>query len=526
METMHEEHGRPTPTDLNDFVNPLRVPQDEGMMGVLDASDAPVHLTARWEKVEVLPGKETDLAVYRAERDGKVFLNPTFRAREGTRFSAELTNHLGAQTTMHWHGLRLDWREDGHPSQPVAAGASRRYAFPVRNSGGAYWYHPHPHGRTARQAYLGLAGLFLVEDEEDRRLNEALDLKFGETDVPLLLQDKTFDESGNLVYESGEMARSMGVEGDVVLVNLTPTPFLGVATRPYRFRLLNGSNARLFRLAFESQADGGQLPFSVVATDGNLMDRPRPATQIFLSPGERVDVILDLSKMEVGEEVGLRSLPFDPMHNEGGHDMAGMGHHIGSSGLPGGSAFYLLRLLVEERAESVGSIPDRLSDLAPPDASGAATRRIGLSTTPDSGALTRWEIAGREYEADEYPIVVRGGTTEVWEISNDERSMPHPMHLHGFEFGVLERIGSPPQVSELAVDGRGRLATDLGRKDTVLVWPGESVRIVADFSHGYDGEQSYLFHCHILEHEDEGMMINVKVTGSEKRSGEGDRSGS
>ena len=131
------------------------------------------------------------------------------------------------------------------------------------------------------------------------------------------------------------------------------------------------------------------------------------------------------------------------------------------------------------------------------------------------GGANRWLINGLTHEMDKYPIVARRGAKEIWEIHNDEKSMPHPMHLHGFRSLVLGRTGSPEQVSRLAVDESGRTATDLGFKDTVLVWPGETVKLAIDFSHGFEGEQFYMFHCHILEHENAGMMLNVKVVSEE-----------
>src|ERR687886_2271208 len=214
---------------------------------------------------------------------------------------------------------------DGHPFRPVAPGSTYRYTFPVLDRGGTYWYHPHPHGGTARQTYAGLAGFFLVDDEDEQRLVEALDLELGKTDIPLLIQDKVLGESGNFVYEPDAMAVDTGYEGDVVLVNLTPTPYLEVGTRIYRFRALNGSNARTYRLAFAKAGEEELLPYKIIGTDGGLLDRPREVSEVFLSSAERVDMLLDLSGFEVGEEVVLRSLPFDPMHHE--HEMEmGQGH--------------------------------------------------------------------------------------------------------------------------------------------------------------------------------------------------------
>jgi blue copper oxidase len=528
MEMSQATYSKTDPKDLGNFVNPLRLPGDDGVMGIVDASDAPLHITAGTESVEVLPGKRSEVSAYRLEREGKTYVNPTIRVGTGTNFSAELANGLGEETTIHWHGLHVDWRMDGHPLLPVRPDVTYRYSYPVENRGGTYWYHPHAHGSSARQTYSGLAGFFVVEDEDERRLAKALDLRLGGTDVPLLIQDKVLGEGGNLVYAPDPMDEEMGYEGDVVLTNLTPNPYLEAETRIYRFRLLNGSNARTFRLAFSRPGENELLSYHVIATDGSLLDRPRQTEEIFLSPAERADVLLDLTGFEVGEEVALRSLPFDPMHNE--HDMGGgtdgmesvdaehhhhMDQHMGPARLPDGSGFYLLRLVVKKKVDHTGSLPKTLSGSTKQDFSGATTRSITLSMATERG-VTRWLINGLSHEMDEYPIVARKDTGEIWEIRNDEISMPHPMHLHGFRFLVLGRNGSPKQVSQLAVDESGRAVTDLGFKDTVLVWPGETVKVAMNFAHGFEGEQLYMFHCHILEHENAGMMLNLKVVSREE----------
>jgi blue copper oxidase len=417
------------------------------------------------------------MLVYRAERDGRVWLNPIFLVKTGDAFSVSLANELHEATTIHWHGLHLDWRMDGHPLRAVRTGGRYHYAYPVANRGGTYWYHTHGHGNTARQVYMGLAGFFIIEDEDERRVNEALGVELGETDLPLIIQDKNFDGEGNLIYDPDEMARSIGYMGDAILVKMTPTPYLDVGTRLYRLRLLNGSNARLYRLAFVRVGGDYLLPYRVIATDGSLLDRPRSVREVFLSPGERVDVLLDLRGFEVGEELVLKNLPFDPMHRE--HEMGesmghsgqtshgGMSHaeesHEGASRLDDGDEFYLLKMVVKDRVPHDRSFPEALSTVPPAGTRGAAERIVTLSAATEAGQ-TRWLIDGLTYEPDEYPIVVQEGTTEVWEIRNDERSMPHPMHLHGFRFRVLERRNSPGQVAGTAVDKEGRTATDMGGK--------------------------------------------------------------
>jgi suppressor of ftsI/bilirubin oxidase len=231
-------------TGLNNFTNPLRLPGDAGVMGILDASDAPLTVTTTKQSIEVLLGRRSEVAAYRVERNGKNYINPTIRVRTGASFSAELSNGLHKETTIHWHGQHVDWRMDGHPLLPVNPNAAYRYAHPVANRGGTYWYHPHAHGTSARQTYSGLAGFFIVEDEDERRHSEALDPELGETDVPLLIQDKVLDENGNFVYAPRPMDEEMGYEGDVVLTNLTPTPYLEVKTRIYRLSASPRSRCR------------------------------------------------------------------------------------------------------------------------------------------------------------------------------------------------------------------------------------------------------------------------------------------
>jgi len=151
--------------------------------------------------------------------------------------------------------------------------------------------------------------------------------------------------------------------------------------------------------------------------------------------------------------------------------------------------------------------PGRLSTVARIDTRGAAVRKISLTMQ-----RMRWLINGETFNMDSFPIQSRSNTVELWDIENARMSMPHPMHMHGFSFQVVERRNSPSQVRKLARDASGRSVTDLGWKDTILVWPGETVRIAVDFANEFGGDQIYLFHCHNLEHEDQGMMLNHRVT--------------
>lgn len=496
------------------FRNPLHLPSDSGLFGVLTPS-APFTMTAREMDYPILPFSSTRLWIYETSVGGKEYINPIIRIKKGTAFSTTLENELSESTIIHWHGLHVDHENDGHPISQIEPLDEYQYDFEVQNRAATCWYHTHAHRRTGIQAYHGLASFFIVEDDDEDHLTDSLDLNFGETDVPLVIQDKTFDASGDLVYFQNPMGATNGFLGDTILSNMTYRPYLNVTTRIYRFRILNASNARIYRLAFMNKLTG--MPFYIIGTDGGLLPAPQQATEAFLSPGERIDVVLDLSKTRVGETIWLKSLAFsgaDDCGTMGGGGMMGGG--MGQcSNLPNGSQFSILRLNVTRRIPYDKRVPAELSIIPPIETTDSETRRFTLSFS-----MMRWLINGLSFDMDYVPVTVNRGSTEIWEISNPlssmgmgmgMMSMPHPMHIHGFQFQVLQRVSSPSAVRSLAINKNGLLATDGGFKDTVLIWPGEKVRIAVDFSHNFPGRQLYLLHCHNLEHEDNGMMMNYEV---------------
>ena len=259
-------------------------------------SAAPLTLNARSSTLPLIQDKQSPFLIYAAQYAGKDYQNPIIRVKRGNQFNARLQNGLNEPTIIHWHGLHLPGVMDGHPRTTIDAGAHYDYAFPVTNRGGMYWYHTHAHNLTAKQAYFGLAGIFMVEDEDETALRNALQLEPGITELPLLIQDKQFNGAGALAYASNSMQQNMmGQLGDTILVNLTPQPQLDIASRLYRFRILNGSNSRIYKLAFMHR--GNMLPYAIIGTDAGLLERPHTARQVFLSPGERVDVLFDASQL-------------------------------------------------------------------------------------------------------------------------------------------------------------------------------------------------------------------------------------
>lgn len=528
--------GSLDPTDPNSFTRPLALPGQDGLLGFLTPS-APLEASATEASVTLMEGHSTQVWAYAVNTNGRSYLNPTFYVRQGDTFDLTLINALGSPTIIHWHGLDVDWQQDGNPSYAVASGERYAYRLTVKNRGGTYWYHPHPHQALAEQAYRGLAGLMLVEDDDELALRAALDLSPGTTDIPLLLQDKRLDTDMQLAYSPSGMESFDGYLGNLALVNLTINPKLDVSTRLYRFRLLNGANARILRLAFTQNDE--TLPFLIIGTDGGLLEKAQEAEEVFLSPGERVDVLLDLSTHAVGDVLFLRTLAFEPM------DTMHMGMReastspsatqpgqsspatstpqqetsartsTSSSSIAQGSPFYLLKLTVTEAIAYSKTAPDVLSSIDRIDTSGATVRPITLSSSPSD--MMAFAINGQTYDMNAYPIEVLRGTVEIWEVTNqvgdDISSMPHPLHIHGALFQVQKRSGSPAQILAQGVDEAGRLATDLGWKDTILIWPGETVRLAMDFRDAYPGEQRLLIHCHNLEHEEAGMMINYRISG-------------
>jgi len=494
---------------------PLWVPGDTGYLGRITPRGERLTLTAGGG-----PGASSATArrslAFAAQHRGRRCTNPTLVLQRGERVRIDLVNALSEPTITHWHGLTVDPWNDGNGSFLVPPGERYAYEFDVRNRGGMYWYHPHPHGLTASQTYRGLFGAILVEDDDERALRAVLDLVPGRTDVPLVLQDRRPGSD----YAPTPADLNHGYLGDDLVINGGPYGYLDVATRAYRFRILNATNARTLKLAFRT-AGGSLLPFTLLGNDGGLLERPVRCEQIYLSTAERIDVAVDFTRAAVGDFVRMETLAFEPMHADipgaAPTDHAAMsnarsaatappGHDHHDQVWPEGAPRALLELRVRQRVAYDRTIPARLSAIPAIDRLNADERvfRLGF-------AKGRWRINDRVFEMGMPPVEVRRGSAETWLIRNYHASMPHPMHLHAFPFAVLARDTSPESVARLAVDGVGRLASDFGRKDTVLVWPGESVRIAIDFTHPFPGAQSYLFHCHNLEHEDGGMMLPVAV---------------
>lgn len=501
--------------------------------------DLEIRLAARTDSTQILPGKPTDTWSYYAEViqgeanrvDNLVqsYLGPILYLRKGEKVRIHFQNELPEETTVHWHGMLVPSAMDGHPGNAVKSGESYIYEFEVKNRAGTYWFHPHPHGTTGKQVINGLAGLIIVSDEKEA----ALALPTGEFDLPLVIQDRTLNTLNQFVYNAepmtgmGSMASMnmdmnmetiMGFLGKEILVNGQPQLTLPVASRVYRLRLLNGSNARIYKLAWNNN-----MPLTVIATDGGLLEKPIQRDYVTLAPAERIELWVDLSQYKIGDTLTLRSLEYSGVETSMMVDAPNT--------LSNGAAFDILTVHIEREEQETRTLPTQLAPLRgnqPADAINFNSPRPFELTMSNM----QWLINGKQFEmeaVDESEKVALN-TLEVWEFINQQGIasgnmesmghgtmggqgmmndfMAHPMHIHGVQFQVIERQVDPAYLTgwQTLKDGY----VDEGWKDTVLVMPGERVKILLRFTE-YAGR--YLMHCHNLEHETSGMMRNYLIEG-------------
>jgi FtsP/CotA-like multicopper oxidase with cupredoxin domain len=407
--------------------------------------------------------------------------SPLIRIRQGERFRVTLDNQLPDDLILHWHGLTPPEHSDGHPRLAVPRGGRYDYDFPVENRAGTYWYHSHTHWRTAKHTALGIGGMLLVEDDEER----ALGLPAGEYEIPIILQDRKLDAEGRITYSDPTLTG--GQTGSEPFGNGIRRPYLDVERAVYRLRILNGSNARIFRL---ERSDGG--PMVLIGNDGGLLERPVTLTWMDISPAERADLVFDLTGVRPGEVITLRSREFR---------VPGMFDTI-----PGitaqGAPMDLLQLRVGERRGEPYRVPERLSTIvgAPDPAKAVRERKLHFGSTSEPmtrGEYFQHKLNHKAFAMDMVEYHVPFGETEIWTLSSD-MMFSHPIHLHATHFRVLERTG-----------GRGQVMPwEVGLKDTVLMQPDETVKIAVQFT-AHRG--LFLVHCHNLEHEDVGMMANLMV---------------
>lgn len=415
------------------------------------------------------------------------YLGPNLRIKSGETVRFDVTNALDQPTSLHWHGLHLPPAMDGGPHQPIAPGALWQPSFRVQQRAGTYWFHSHAHGQTGAQIWAGMAGLIRIEDDEEAAL--PLPRTYGEDDFSLIIQDRRFDADGQMTYEPGMHDIMAGMQGDQMLVNGQIGAVLTSAAPRIRLRILNGANASIYRLHF---ADG--RTFQQIASDGGLLAAPVAMSETTLAPGERGEYLVDLHD---GAATMLRAELF-----------GAMAASMGSDGIRD-----VIALQPVAAQAPAPDLPARLGTLSPalpgPDARRVFSLTMGEGHTMGGmmmdddtmmhGAMMGADlINGALFDPDRIDFTVPEGANETWVFEN-RADMLHPIHIHGTQFRILSRNGQPAPAHEQ------------GWKDVVLTRPGETVELSVAFSAMADPSAPLMLHCHILEHEDAGMMQQFTI---------------
>jgi len=478
------------------------VAQPFWLRGALAAEpDVVIELTAQPGAARLWRGTETRVLRYGARvlrgpagavRPSSGAIGPTLELRRGERVRIRFLNRLDAPSIVHWHGMLVPEHADGHPRFAVGPGGEYVYEFTVRNPAGTYLYHPHPHGVTGAQVYYGLSGLLIVREPDE----PSRGLPGPAHELALVIQDRHVDADNQLVFKRSMMDGMTGVLGDTVLVNGVPDAAFNVAPRAYRLRLANVSNARIYKLAW---SDG--RPMQVIASDNGLLssaEGPMELPHLTLAPFERVELLEDFGARRPGTELALESREFSSLSMNGTMrgmmgGMMGQGMMSGMMGDGMTGADQGRRLLVARFAVGLGPRVAgpllRLPEPGPlPEMSGAELH------TQLSFRMMRGFLNGRSFEMtrvagdERLPL----GHPSLWTFRNDGpgMAMPHPMHVHGVRFRIVERRGG------VAADDLREGIVSVGFKDTFLALPGETVRI------GLTPDEAGMFmvHCHNLEH--------------------------
>ena len=429
------------------------------------------HLVVDEHVHQFYPGINTNTYGASAE-----YLGPTLVFHTNDTACIRVHNDLAQITNMHWHGLHVPAEFDGGPPREIAPGGAWDVKFQVKNPAGTYWYHPHPHELTAEQANMGIAGFIIVQDDDEAALD--LPRTYGVDDFPIVVQDRRFQANGSFVFERF---------GDSVLVNGTPRPYLECPAQVVRLRLLNGSNARIYPLGFENNH-----PFSVIASDGGLLNAPVTMDRIPLSNGERAEILLDLTGME-GDSLLLMSYG-----SELPATVPGSSFILWEGSALNGIDFPVLRIRITAPTTSpVTAVPAALGTALPLDEALATNTRTKVLSGNGMVGMGMFYINGQMFDLNVINDTIQLGAMEIWEIENIS-NMAHPFHIHGGSFYLLDRDGLAPP------------AWEQGAKDVVLVDAGENVRVIMRFDDLTEG-WPFMYHCHNLLHEDNMMMAQYIV---------------
>lgn len=417
------------------------------------------------------------------------FLGPTLIINKGDSITLNVTNNLTQQTTVHWHGFHVAPENDGGPHQIIYPATTWSPSFKMRNEASTFWYHPHGEGKTEIQVSKGLAGLIIVRDSTEATY--ALPRRYGIDDFPLIVQSKAFD----VLYQFATATH----EDSINMVNGTIDPYLPVPQQVVRLRLLNGAADRTYYFGLSDNSN-----FYVIGSDGGLLSQPYSTNRLRLSTGERAEILVDFSTYSNGSQLYLKSYASELPRGIIGADSVGTSTIVIQEGYYlnplNGADFNVLRFDVTlPTVNPVTTIPIAFAPKIPiPEITADVTRTIHFSpdtiTSGQQGFVDGPFFMNNEpFNMDSINQVININDIEIWQLTNSTM-VAHPFHIHDIEFFVLDINGMPPP-SEYA-----------GLKDVILVKPDDTVRFIAQFSTFDNPIVPYMYHCHLLHHEDEGMM--------------------
>jgi spore coat protein A, manganese oxidase len=418
------------------------------------------QITMQKAQVQILPGLTTEIWGY----DG-LFPGPTIRQRQGRQSVVRFINNLDINTSVHLHGMTSLPQYDGYATDFIPPGFYKDYFYSNPNAA-SLWYHDHTLGQTARNVYMGLAGMYIVQDDAESALN----LPQGNYDIPLIVQDRQFAPDGSLIFDNQNQNNVMG---DIILVNGVPWPRLEVANRKYRFRVLNASISRSYRLALRNINTRLRKDLIVIGTDGGLISAPVNTQDLRLGPGERYDFIIDFSQDPLGTQIELQNLP-----------------------LPGNDYFRnierIMRFDVVRSEIDDSLVPSTLRNIEfIPESAAVRTRNFRLDRINQM-----WVINDRGWNSNQIDANPQLEEIEIWTFRHPTTTGFHPMHLHSMEAQILDRNGQPPRPYER------------GWKDVFYVGENETVRVIGRFR-PLTGK--FMYHCHNMVHEDFDMMRQFEV---------------
>jgi bilirubin oxidase len=433
-------------------------------------------------------------------------LGPTLIMQAGQQSYMNVTNSIGEETTVHWHGFHVAPENDGGPHTVIDPNTTWSPEFPVLDKAGTYWYHPHAHLLTSKHVLQGLAGLIIVKDAEEAAIT--LPRTYGVDDFPLIIQTKAISSTGQILFDGSDTNLDSNL-----MVNAVKNSQLNVPRQMVRFRILNGSNQRVFNLGLSNNAT-----FYHIATDGGLKPTRTSLTRLRLAPGERGEIVVPFGSYSVGTNLQLMSYGNELPSGTWGATAPWINFVNAvpnyTPNYMNGAAFTVLRLFVTATTASpvTSAPPSSLgSDIPIPEAQATVTRHkylfsgsVGGGTGVKIGSGSSYASA-TAFDMNVINDFIPLDRTDIWTL-HGAADQYHPFHMHDIQFYILDRKDSLGNNITLT-------SNEIGRKDVVYVGPKETVRLITKFD-DFWGDVPYMYHCHITVHEDKGMMKQFTVNRS------------